>query len=180
MSETIEALKRALASQTKPEVLIGRVKSFDRSKWVAEVEFNMGATVDDITVRSVINDNSTGLFIEPVVGSYVICVTIDGRMENMAIVSYSEIKSIEISPELKLILRSDAFGGLAKVESIQSNLDELKTAFDQMKTNIATALNAVGVGSGANGPGAASLFNSEMSSVIINFENMENENVKHG
>jgi len=180
MSEIVETIRKAVAGMIKPDILIGQVMSFNADNYTITVKLNQGPTVEDVTIRSVMNDATTGIFVEPVVGSYVLCGLTDGRVENLSVLLYSEIKSIKFMPSDTLQLKGDNCGGLVINSKIVENLNQLKTAFDTLKTATAAGLNAVGVGSAANGPGGAATFNSQTTGININFEDMENQNVKHG
>ena len=176
----IEAIRAAVKSMIKPDLVIGKVKSFQESDWTITVELNQGATVDDVSIRSVINSETTGILVEPKVGSYVVCGLTDGKIENLTVLVFSEIKNMKLVPAEKLILRSDDFGGLVKLQQLEANLDTLKTAIENLITFTQSGLNAVGVGSAANGPGAATAFQSMTEAIQIQFQDMENKNVNHG
>jgi len=180
MTDIKTAIRAMVKSMVKPDLMIGKVTSFDASTWTIAMELNIGAKVEDVTIKSVLNGEDSGIFIEPVVGSYVLCGMTDGKLENLTALVYSEIKNIRFAPTEKLILRNEDFGGILKVDAVLSNLNELKQAVETIKSAVASGLTAVGVGSAANGPAGATAFNSATASVVINFENMENENIKHG
>lgn len=180
MSEIIDAIRAAVKSMVKPDLIIGKVESFNATAWTINLTMNIGAKVEDVTIKSVLNGEDSGIFIEPVIGSYVLCGMTDGKMENLTAMVYSEIKNIRFAPSEKLIFRNEDFGGLVKIQNLENNINSLKQAIETIKSAVATGLTAVGVSSAANGPAGASAFNTATSGVVINFENMENPNVKHG
>lgn len=179
MSEILDAIRKSVKGQIKPEIYLGKVKSFDANKWLAVVELNNGATVEDVSVRSVINSETTGLFIEPKKGSYVVCSTVDDKMENMRIIMFSEIENVLIMPGKKIQLRGDDFGGLIKIEEIKTQLSKMTARIDLLYN----AINAGTPGTGAPDSGAA--LATSMKAVIAvqppkeDFNNMENKNVNH-
>lgn len=180
MTDIKTAIRAIVKSMVKPDLMIGKVTAFNASAWTIDLELNIGAKVEDVTIKSVLNGEDSGIFIEPVDGSFVLCGMTDGKLENLTALVYSEIKSIRFAPTEKLILRNEDFGGIPQADKILANLNELKTAVETIKSAVATGLTSVGVGTAANGPAGATAFNSATASVMINFENMENENVKHG
>lgn len=180
MSDIIDAIRKAVKSQIKPDLLLGKVKSFDSSNWTVDVDLNNGATVEEVTVRSVLNSEDTGLFIKPKVGSRVLCGMVDGKLENLTILVFSEIENIEIMPGQKMKLRGDDYGGLVKLQELKDNLDELKQYCSSLKSAISNGMTAIGAGSAASGPTGKTAFETEMSSASINFGDMENKNISHG
>ncbi|MBN9293735.1 MAG: hypothetical protein J0G96_07140 [Flavobacteriia bacterium] len=180
MSEIVKAIRQVVKSMIKPDLLIGTVKSFESVNWTISVELNQGGTVEDVTIRSVLNDDETGVFIEPEVGSIVLCAMADGKLENLKVVLFSEIVNMELMPKEQLKLRGDDFGGLVKLKDLENNLDALKQYCEAMKNAVMTGLNAVGASTAASGPNGATAFNGAMSSQAITFKDMENKNVTHG
>lgn len=180
MSELLDAIRGAVKSMIKPDLLIGKVTAFNEADWTIDVALNSGAVVDQVTIKSVLNGEDSGILVEPEVDSMVLCGLTDGKIENLTVLTYSEIKNIKFVPSEKIQLRSDSYGGLVKIEQLENNLNTLKNALETLKSGVASGLNAVGVGSAANGPAGAAAFNTATSSIVINFDNMENENVQHG
>jgi hypothetical protein len=163
-----------------PDIYLGVVKSFDASSWTIDVELNSGPTLPEVTIKAVMNDETSGIFVEPVVGSYVLVGTVDGRLENCSVLLYSEIKRMEIMPSDLLKLKGDQYGGLVILEKLVANLDALKGGQDDLKAAIRAGLQAVGAGSAANGATGKVAFDAAIANSLITFENMENQNVQHG
>lgn len=180
MSEMIEVIRAAVKRMVRPDLVIGKVTKFDSNNWTIDVELNEGSKVDEVTIRAVLNDGATGIFIEPKVGSYVLCALNDGKIENLSCLQFSEIVNMKLLPEEELFLRGDTHGGLVILEKLKTNIDQLKQAYETLKNGTVAGFNAVGVGSAANGPGGATAFQSATASVNIQFQDMENKKVKHG
>lgn len=175
----IEAIRRIVSSQIKPDILLGTVTEFDATKWLATVKLNNGAEVDEVRVKAVINDQESGILVEPKIGSYVLCGLIDSKIESLFIIGYSEIEKFRIkAPAIEL--NGDAFGGIIKLQELEANLKALKDYVTALKSATASGLSSVGVGAAANGPAGMTTFNTSMTGQVINFQNMENETVKHG
>lgn len=179
-SEILQALRQAIKPMITPDIYVGQVKKFDADKWTADIELNQGATVTEVTVKAVLNDEATGILVKPKLDSYVLVGTIDGRLENSSILLYSEIEEIRLLSSGNIQLRGDEFGGIVKMDPLKSNLDAIKNYLTTLKTAIETGFVAVGVGSAANGPGGKTAFSGAMSSSQINFQDMENKKVTHG
>lgn len=176
----IEIIRAAVKGMIRNDLVIGKVEKFNSSDWTIDVTLNSGPSIEEVTIRAVLNSESTGIFVEPKVGSYVLCALNDGKLENMSVVLYSEIVNIKFLPKEKLILRGDSFGGLVKNDELKQNIDQLKQAVETIKSAVFSALNAVGAGSAANGAAGASTFQAQTASINIQFQDMENKNVKHG
>ena len=80
----------------------------------------------------------------------------------------------------KIELNGDGFGGILKIKETDDNIKALKKYCEDLKTAVSNGLNAVGVGTAANGPGAKTVFDGEMASKSIELSDMENKNVTHG
>jgi len=180
MGDIVKAIRTITKSMIKPDVVLGEVLSFDSSNWTVKIKLNQGATVDDVTIRSVLNDGESGVFIEPKVGSYVLCSLTDGKLENLKVLLFSEIENIELMPAKKMKLRGDDFGGLIKIE-------EIKTQLSKMTARIDLLYNAINAGTPATGaPDSGAALATSMKAVIAavppkeDFSNMENKNVEHG
>lgn len=184
MSDLVTAIRTIARSMINNEMLMGKVTKFDSSNWTVNVELNMGAKVEEVTIRSVLNDEKTGIFIEPKVGSYILCSTTDGRLENMKIIVFSEIENIELMPSKKMKLRGDDFKGLVKIQELEDNLNSLKQFVESMHAALPIAFNAIVpvppalfVASGSAGAGS---YTGSMSGKAIVLKDMENKNVLHG
>lgn len=175
----IEIIRKMVSDLIKPDIILGKIKSFEESNWTVEVELNRGGTIDEVSIKSVVNTEESGMYVEPVVGSYVLLAVIDGKIDNLYVLGYSQIKRVRIMSEL-IELNGDEFGGIVKSQNLESNLDKLKTAIETLRTATAAGLTAVGAGPAANGATGASAFNSQAQSIQIQFEEMKNEKVKHG
>lgn len=133
MSAIITAIREAVKSMIKPDLLIGTVDSFDSSNWTINLTLNIGAKVEEVTIKSVLNGEDSGIFIEPVIGSYVLCGMVDGKLENLTAMVYSEIKSIKFAPTEKLILRNEDFGGIVKASVAYQKDKELRDEINKLK-----------------------------------------------
>lgn len=164
----------------KPDLLIGEVIRFDSENWTIDLKLNIGASVEDVTIKSVLNGEASGIFIEPVMGSYVLCGLTDGKIENLTALVFSEIKNIKLVPTEKLVFRNENFGGLVKIKELEDNLKSLKTYVEALKTATSSGINAIGVGPAANGGTGKIAFETAMVGKVINLKEMENKNVQHG
>lgn len=175
----IEAIRRIVASQIKPDILIGTVTEFDSTKWLVTVKLNNGAEVDEVRIKSVINNEESGIFVEPKMGSYVLVGIIEGKIESLFIIGFSEIEKFKVRAT-NIELNGDQFGGIVKLQELEQNLNTLKDYVTALKSATSSGLAAVGVGTAASGTTGQSTFNASMLGQTINFQNMENETVKHG
>lgn len=175
-----DAIRQMVKSMVKPDIELAKVLEFDSSNWSITIELNSGGTNDQVTIKSVLNDIQTGILVEPEIGSMVLVGIVNGRKENMSVLCYSEIKSIRIIPSETIQLKGDSFGGLVKLQQLETNLNKLKTAIETIVNATASGMSAIGAGSAANGATGATTFNSSTQGIDLSFENMENENVKHG
>lgn len=175
----IDAIRKIVAPMIKPQIISGIVSSFSESDWTCEVEFNKRLKIEKVKIKSCLNDEKTGIFVEPKIGSVVLCCLIENRIENMSIINFSEIERIKwMSPKLEL--NGDEFGGILKIKEADENIKELKKYCEDLKKAVSNGLNAVGVGTAANGPGAKTAFDIEMDSKSITLKDMENKNITHG
>lgn len=181
MNDDIASLIKKLGKKpgTIPTIIIGEVTAFDATKWLATIKFNCGFSDDDIRVKAVINSKSEGIFVEPVVGSMVLCGSIENSKESLVVLTWSEIKRFRVIAE-KTELNGDAFKGLVKLQQLESNLNALKQAIEQLKTAVSTGISSIGVGPTANGATGATAFNNAAAAIQVQFQDMENKKVTHG
>ena len=88
----IEQIRKIVAPMIKAQILSAKVVSFSEEDWTCELEFHKRLKIDQIKIRACLNDEKTGIFIEPIVGSIVLCCLIENRLENLTIINFSEIK----------------------------------------------------------------------------------------
>ncbi len=174
-----EAIQSMVKSMTKPEIILAKVIDFDMTKWLATVELNTSIQIDEVRVRAVVNTETTGMFVEPKVGSYVIVGLIEGKLESLFVIAFSEIVKYHLKADL-IEFNGDSFGGIAKVQEIEANLNAIKDYLSTLNSAIYTGINAVGVSTAASGTIGAEAFDSAMAGQVINFSNMENTSIKHG
>lgn len=162
-----------------PTIIIGEVTAFDSTKWLATISFNCGFSDDDIRVKAVMNSEAEGIFVEPVIGSKVLCGQIEDSKESLVVLTWSEIKRFRVIAD-KIELNGDAFKGLVKLQQLESNLNALKQAIESLKSAVASGITAVGAGPAANGATGATAFNTAAAAIQVQFQDMENKKVTHG
>lgn len=177
MSEIIDAIRAAVKSMVKPDLIIGKVESFNATDWTINLSMHIGAKVEDVTIKSVLNGENSGIFIEPVIGSYVLCGLTDGKMENLTAMVYSEIKNIRFTPTEKLILRNEDFGGLVKSQKVHDEIKALKDEINSLKTKLSTWVPVVNDGGAALKALLSTFYTPIPPAVKADYEN---SNVKHG
>lgn len=133
MSEIEKAIKKLASKKgAQPTILIGKVTAFDENKWLATIQFNAGFSDDDIRVRAVIDSSESGIFIKPKIGSSVLCAQIEGKLESMVVLTWSDIEHVKFG-KTKLDLNGDSFGGLVKSESVANEINALKQQINTLK-----------------------------------------------
>ena len=174
-----DIIKAIVKPMIKPSLFRGKVVKFHKDWWI-DVELNMGGKAEMVKIRSVLNGNTSGLFIEPEINSSVIIGMADGILEDMTLVCASEIKAVKIIPSGELILRGDEYGGLVKISDLNDNLTAIKQHLNNLQAAITSGISAVGAGPAANGATGATAFTNAMAGKVLDFKNMENKEVKHG
>lgn len=180
MSEIIDAIRAAVKSMVKPDLLIGKVTKFDSQNWTIDLDLHIGAKVEDVTIKAVLNGEDSGIFVEPKVGSYVLCGMTDGKLENLTALSYSEIENIKFVPSKTIILRNDDFGGLVKSAKVNSEVNEIKQEINKLKTIFNTWVLTVSELSAGAVALKASLGSWSTNLQTTQKADYENNNVKHG
>jgi hypothetical protein len=180
MGDFGEAFKAAVMAVVKNWVkpsTIAKVESVNKVNNTCNViETGTKYKITNVRLLSVEDSFETQLAVYPKVGSLVSVAYLFASRNKAIVIKYSEIDEIA--------LRGDQFGGLVKVESVQQNLDELKSYVLAMKSAVSTALLAIdstipgtGLPSGTAGKNS---FNTSMTTESIDFVAMENEKIKHG
>jgi hypothetical protein len=186
MSEKINsALRRMILSLIPQACITGKVESVDTAKFTVDVKPADGGPVYyDVRIKSIIDNNETGLIILPKIGAEVLMIRIDDH--NAAVLLASEVDRIyfkansgrvlEIESEIKL--NGDDKGGLLIH-------NEVKAALDQINQNVSAIKAACIAGFTALSPldASASLNSFTASSASVapaNTSNLQNSKVKHG
>lgn len=173
-----EQIKRVAGTGKKDQfpVMTGKVVSVNTSELTAVIQLTCKIGVTNTETNgvslNVILGNMLGMYGVPAAGADCLVCEVDGpgKWELLKASKYDDV-----------VLRSDALGGIPIVQKVADNL---KTLSDYIKNTLEPAikdgLNAVGVGSSANGPAAATSFSGSVSAKTIDYEDMENKKVKHG
>lgn len=173
----IEIIRKMVSDLIKPDIILGKIKSFEESNWTVEVELNRGGTIDEVSIKSVINTEESGMYVDPVVGSYVLLAVIDGKIDNLFVLGYSQIKRVRIISEL-IELNGDHFGGIVKSQEVQKSDNKIIDEINQLKQLFASWVPAPSDG----GAALKSLLSSWSTSALAQVQqtDFENEKVKHG
>ena len=123
-----EAIQKMVSSLIKPDILLAKVIEFDTDKWLATVELNTTLKIDEVRVRAVVNTELNGMFIEPKVGSYVLVGLIEGKIENLFVITFSEIVKYHLKADL-IEFNGDSFGGMIKIDNLIEKLNQLEENF---------------------------------------------------
>lgn len=174
MSVLKEAIRKLASDPMQPpQVVVGKVRSVDWNEKTCVVEVEEGYDRLDVRLLATEGDSPNAFVMKPKVGSEVLVEMVEDNPAMTYVLAFTEVD--------ELWLRGDAFGGLVKLAEVEHNLDELKVYVEALKAATQAAITAVGVGTAANGPTASSgTFEPAMAIQSINFQNMENPNVKHG
>jgi hypothetical protein len=175
-----ELIRKIVDPMIKPTLYVGTVKKFNSTDWTIDVELNRGATIEEVRIKSIIGDEASGIFIEPVINSKVLIATIEDKIEDCVLISVDAIKKFKLNATELIEFNSSDFGGIVKIKELEENLNSLKSFVEAMKLATSTGLNAVGVGPAANGATAKAAFDSAMIGRKVQFKEMENKKVKHG
>ena len=178
MSDIKEAIQKLAGSfkEDKTSIFLGSVKSVQESERTCTVtQLTNDIEIEGIFLTAEKND---GFLQVPAISSTVLVITSTNSERYVAL--FSEIEYVKIYTNKEIWLNGDGLGGIAIVEKIQNNLDSIKSYLDTLKLAISSGITAVGIGVLANGGTGASTFESSMIAAAINFQDMENKNVKHG
>jgi hypothetical protein len=177
MSQLKEAVQRMVASMIKPATVYGIVKSFDEETWSVTIELNRGGEIDEVTVLSTIEVGDTGLFIEPKTNSIVLCGLVEGLIENLTILKFSDIVRMQLMASDIIEIQGDSEGGLVKSSKVHSEIKECKDSINDLK-QILTAWTPVAQDGGAALKAQVASWAQPL--VVAQKSDYENDKVKHG
>lgn len=156
--------------------------SYDSDAMTVSVELSVddaSAPTPDIMLNVMLN-NMGGIYMLPADGAKCIVAEIDGPGK-WELLKASKYDKVYIKADTLVQINDGSKGGIPVVGKVDDNLNTLKTYLkDTLEPQIKDAINAVGVGSAADGPTAATAFGVAMAAETITFEDMENKNVTHG
>jgi hypothetical protein len=134
MSAIVEVIRTAMAGMIKADIIVGEVTKFDKSKWLATVKFNETLELGEVSVKSVINTEKSGIFVEPKIGSIVTCGLIEGKVENLFIIGYSEVVKCHFNTD-QTIIESKKITLKNEQVNFADLLTDLKTLLLGLKVN---------------------------------------------
>lgn len=180
LKETVDYRARR---QIPTQVFWGIVKKVD---WEEKT-----CTVDGLTDELPFYEVSLGLkdrIIKPKVGAKCLIGAIGNIETSPYLIDAEEMEEVVLKVgktrfkmNLKeMLLNGDDYDGLVRVKKLEDNLNQLKTYCEQLKEAVSNGLNAVGVGSSANGGTGKATFEGAMNGQQIDFKDMENKKIKHG
>lgn len=173
MSTLKEAIRKLAADpMLPPQVVVGKVKSVDWNAKTCVVEVEEGYDRLDVRLLATEGNSPDAFALKPKVNSEVLVEMLEDNPAITRVCAYTEVDEVW--------LRGDAFGGLVKLAEVEHNLDELKTYVETMNAAIGPAMTAILAGTAANGQFGADAYDLAMATQAINFQDMENPNVKHG
>jgi len=192
MSVTPEDVRKSIRSMVADmipvQTFLAEVVSVDSSKRTCTVK----GLLDELEMEDVLLGvaEGEGNWNEPEQNSQVM-VSIIQNMNGSGYVSmFSKVKAVWMSTEGgalfslqddgKVRLNGDAYAGIPKLQELEANLDQLKQYVETMKAAIGPAFAAVGASTAANGAAGQASFQGATASLVINFQQMENDKVLHG
>ncbi len=176
MTEIIKAIRKAAGQNA--DIILGEVTNFDKETWCATVKFNKTLELDQVSVKCVINSEASGILVEPKIGSQVSCGLIDGKIENLFIITYSEVVKYRLITDL-IELNGDSNGGLL----IESKLVQELKKVNQLLQSLTSVINGAPVPEPGNGSPSAlqiSLKAAIAGKQLPTYEDITNQKVKHG
>ncbi len=173
----VEAIRRMVKDMTKPDIILGTVTDFDSTNWLATVKINNGAEIDEVRIKSVVNSEESGIFIEPVIGSYVLLGMIEGKIASLFIVAFSEIVKYHLKTDL-IEFNGDTFGGIVKSQMVHSEIEDLKNDINSLKQAFASWVTVPNDGGAALKVATGAWFAQPL--IVPIQTDFENDKVKHG
>ncbi len=158
--------------------------------------------VEYLQVRKIATEKAKGLILTPVTDSYVIVSRI-ANSDDLFVSVFSEVEKVEmvvgkveVSVDTEainittgdttiqvnkdgIICNGGKLGGLVMIKELKENLDNLKKYVEAINSALPSAFSAVGASTAANGALGAQSYQGSMVGKNIQFENMENDKVKH-
>lgn len=184
MSKNIQEIKelfRDISGYGAYEIMDGVVSKVDEDSFMINVEISEGVFLYDVKLRTVSNNSQSGMICIPKIGSYVVVAKLKNT-NNYVMIQSSELDKVIIDTEVKVELNTDKTvfngglnGGLVMIEELKQNLEILKNYITTMNTSVSTALATLDTSAGS---ASSTPYNGIMSTMQINFADMENDKIK--
>jgi hypothetical protein len=163
-----DAIRKLNEPQTM-QVQMAIVKKVNKNKCTCAVAFvNEDADLNNVRLRALSDDKTTGFLIYPKVGSKVLVGFIDNKNTAAFVCSFSEIENI--------VINDGELGGLVKVKELMKQMQLIQANFETLKAaNIAAYSMLAGLDSSAS----LNAFNSATTAMqTVDTSNLENEKIK--
>lgn len=179
--QEIKSLFREVSGFGAYEIIDGIVHNVNEEKALVDIAIQEDVFLYDVKLRAVSNNHQSGLICIPKVGSYVVVAKIRNA-SNYVLIQCSELDKIIIDTAIKTELNSEEIvfngglkGGLVTIEELKQNLEILKNYITTMNTSVSTALATLDASAGS---ASSAPYNGIMSTMQINFADMENDKIK--
>ncbi len=169
MREVLDVLNQLIKESLPRQAIFAEVVSYESDTNTITVQPTTDSDVIENVSLDSQGDETKGFFAVPKVGSDVVVDFID----NLPFVRmYSEVETI--------MLKSDTFGGLIKIDDLKTQSDTQHNAIKAAIIAALTPLDAQLIALGQAGGGVAALNGAWASVLALNKTTLENTNVKHG
>ncbi len=205
ISENVKRVAGTL-DKTRFPMMSGKVVSVDNDKLTCKVKLTVNdpAHETDGIMLGPVTLNNNGIVLYPAEGSNVVVGEVDGPGKWTLVKCSDLVKTEVIIGEVSFMLDKDQAevkqgaasvllkggkielsgagkGGLVQIAELKDNLDTLKNYIkDTLETAISSGFDAVGAGMASSGASGKAAFELATLTEVILFDDMENENVKHG
>lgn len=184
----LDILNYIIRKQIPVVINAGTVKDVDKNECSATIVPDDGSPELTVRLRSVLDDNATGVLLFPKKDSAVIYAAIENNPDNCLVIQYSEIDEflitgqgdfkVEVDDQGTTKINGGNLGGLVKITPLKTNLEAIKSFATALQTAIVAGFNGVGSGPSASGAAGAAAFNLSMAGQAINYQEMENDKIK--
>jgi len=174
-----EIMKRFINNEMPTQTVVGKVISIDETNMTCDIELPNKPNMLDVRIRSLIDDQNTGILIVPKLSSVVLVGLIENREESAFICTYSEIDKIHLIVN-DIQLSGDAFGGLVKVDELTQKLNKVENAVNQLKADFNSHTHNAPQAPTGTVPTLPPLIPSTVTLINTVRNDIENQKVKHG
>lgn len=187
INELYAALVSLVKRYVPMHVVPYKVVSLNSDNATCVLKEEDGAEIENVRLKSVIDDNNVGIVVYPLVGSSVLAGKINNDENNLYVTKINEIDSVlitikdkfkaELKPSGELIFNDGENKGLVIHDEVKKNLENLKDYCDSIE-------NAAGlIASALDGlvPGTSVAYNgvTEPAKAACIISEMENDKIKH-
>ena len=128
-----EIIRKLVKEELTATIKMGQVIAFDAKKFTCDVDLITEVDISSVRIKAAVDQELTGMLIEPEKGSIVLIGLIDGNNSNAVVLAFTQIQNFSLFAKQKVSFQGDNLGGLVIAKSVSDEIKEIKNEINKLK-----------------------------------------------